>query len=144
MRRILGALLAIVVVVAGCGGDSGGGGGGGGGGELPGGAIVIFGASYDPTSLGVTGKTTSVKTGSPVVAVGRAFTPRPPGGVTVKVSSGSRLLGPSPVSASNNPDDADIFAFDLTPLNLPAGTWQIEFFGANGRSIAAGFLTVTP
>jgi hypothetical protein len=146
MRRILGALFVGAALVAACGGSGGdgGGGGGGGGGELPGGAIVIFGTSFDPTSLAVTGKTTTVKVGSNVVAVGKAFTPRPAAQVTVKVSSGATILGPSPVTASNNPDNADLFAFDLTPLHLTAGTWQIEFFGSTGRSIASGFLSVTP
>jgi len=92
----------------------------------------------------VTGKTTTAKVGSTLVAVGKAFTPRPASQVTVKVSSGATVLGPSPVSASNNPDNADLFAFDLTPLHLGAGTWQIEFFGSTGRSVASGFVSITP
>jgi hypothetical protein len=150
MRRILGVLFVVAAVVSACGGGSGGdnggggGGGGGGAGELPGGAIVIFGTSYDPTSLAVTGKTTTLKAGSPMVAVGRAFTPRPAAQVTVKASKGSEVKGPFPVTASNTPDNADLFALDLAPLGLAAGTWQVEFFGSNGRSVASGFVTITP
>ena len=145
MRRILGALLLVAAVVAGCGGGSGGGGGGGGGGgDLPGGALVLFGSSYDPTSLAVANKTTTLKVGAPMVAVGAAFTPRPASEVTVKVSKGSEVRGPFPPTASNNPDSATLFALDLAPLHLDAGTWQVEFFGSTGRSIASGFVTVTP
>jgi hypothetical protein len=148
MRRILGALLLVVVLVGACGGGSGdnGGGGGGGGaaGDLPAGAIVIFGTSFDPTSLAVTGKTTTLTAGQPMVAVGRAFTPRAASTVSVRVSKGSEIKGPFPVTASNTPDNADLFAIDLGPLGLDAGTWQVEFFGANRRSVASGFVTVNP
>jgi hypothetical protein len=48
------------------------------------------------------------------------------------------------VTAANSPDNADLFAVDLAPLGLDAGTWQIEFFGSNQRSIASGFVTIAP
>jgi hypothetical protein len=150
MRRILGALFLVTALVAACGGsgDGGGGGGGGGGdgggGEFPSAPIVIFGTSFDSTSLGVTGKTTTLKAGTPMVAVGRAFTPRPAAQVTVKVSKGSEVKGPFPVGASSPAENADLFAIDLGPLNLDAGTWQVEFTGSTGRSIASGFVTITP
>jgi len=79
-----------------------------------------------------------------MVAVGAAFTARPASEVTVKVSKGAEVKGPFPVTASNTPDSATLFALDLGPLHLDAGTWQVEFFGANGRSVASGFLTVSP
>ncbi|MBA2382750.1 MAG: hypothetical protein H0V73_11625 [Chloroflexi bacterium] len=145
MRRFLGALLVVAFVMAGCGGgDNGGGGGGGGGGaDLPVAPIVIFGTAYDPATLAVAGKAGSLKAGTPMVAVGRAFTARPPGEVTVVVSSGSSIKPARPVGASNSPDSADLFATDLTPDRLTPGTWQVEFH-AGGRIIASGFLAVTP
>jgi hypothetical protein len=146
MRRILGVLLVVTWLVAGCGGGStggGGGGGGGGGSDLPAPSTVIFGTSYDPASLGVAGKAGSLKTGTPMVAVGRAFTPRPASSITVQVGSGSSSRPPRPVSASNNADSADIFAADLTPDQLSPGTWVVSFL-AGGKIIASGFLTVSP
>ena len=76
-------------------------------------------------------------------SVGRTFTARPASAVTVQVGSGSNSRPPRPVSASNTPDNADLFAADLTSDQLPPGTWQIEFH-AGGKIVASGFLTVTP
>ena len=147
MRRFLGALLVMAWLVSGCsgGGTAGGGGGGGGGGgaDLPAPSTVIFGTSYDPSTLAVAGKAISLKAGTPIVAVGRTFTARPASAVTVQVGSGSNSRSPRPVSASNSADNADLFAADLTSDQLPPGTWQIEFH-AGGKIVASGFLTVTP
>jgi hypothetical protein len=145
MRRFLGALLVMAWLASGCGGGTtpGGGGGGGGGADLPAPSTVIFGTAYDPASLTVAGKSTSLKAGTPMVAVGRAFTPRPTSGITVQVGSGSNSRPARPVSASNNPESADIFAADLTSDQLGPGTWVISFL-AGGKIIASGFLTVAP
>jgi hypothetical protein len=145
MRRFLGVLLAVGLVVAGCGGSTPDGGGGGGGGDFPAGSVVIFGASYDPTSLAITGKVSTIKQGTtPLVAVGRAFTPRPPGEVVVQVGSGANNKPPRPVAASNNAENADLFAVDLSNDGLTPGTWVVAFANQSGRIFASGYLTVTP
>jgi len=157
MRRILFASLVMAAYLSGCGGGDGGGGAGGGAGgagagggagggaaALPGGAIVIFGTAYDPTSFTVTGVTTSAKVGTPIVAVGRIFTPRPASEVTVRVSSGSAQRPERPPAASNNAENADLFAVDLTADSLTPGTWIVSFLAPNGRIIASGFLSITP
>ncbi len=123
---------------------SGGGGGGGGGGDLPAPSTVIFGTAYDPAALTVTGKTGTIKTGSPVVAVGRAFTPRPASDIVVQVGSGATNKAPRPPAAVNNPESADLFAFDLTADALPPGTWVVSFTTPAGKIVASGYLTVTP
>ena len=144
MRRILLVFLVMASLVAACGGGGdGGGGGGGGGGDLPAGSTVIFGTAYDATSLAVTGKATSLKAGTPMVAVGRSFSARPAASITVQVGSGSSSRPVRPVSASNNADAADLFATDLSVDQLGPGTWVISFL-AGGKIIASGFLTVTP
>jgi hypothetical protein len=145
MRRYLGAFLVMAWLVAACGGGTtgagGGGGGGGGGSDLPNASTVIFGTSYDATTLGVAGKASTLKAGTPMVAVGRAFTARKAADVVVTVARGSTTFPNRGVTASNNPDSADLFAVDLTGDNLTAGTWVISFlFG--GKIIASGFLTV--
>ena len=155
MRRILFASLVVAAFLWGCGGGDGGGGaggggagggagGGGGGAALPGGAIVIFGTAYDPTSFTVTGVTTAAKVGSPIVAVGRIFTPRPASEINVRVSSGSAQRPDRPPTASNNPENADLFAVDLTADALTPGTWIVSFLAPNGRIVASGFLSITP
>ena len=145
MRRILGAFLVVAWLVAGCGGGTtpGGGGGGGGAGDLPAASTVIFGTAFDPTSLTVTGKAGSLKTGTPMIAVGRAFTARPAAAITVQVGSGSNSRPVRPVAASNSAESADLFATDLGGDQLTPGTWVISFLAA-GKIIASGFLTVTP
>ena len=91
----------------------------------------------------MTGKTTQLKAGTPMVAVGRAFTARPASQVTVQVGSGSNSRPERPVSASSPADNADLFAADLTGDQLTPGTWVVSFV-SGGRTIASGFLTVTP
>ncbi len=152
MRRFLSTLAILAIVVGGCGnstsdaGGSGatGGGGGGGGSDLPAASTVIFGSAYDPATLGVTGKTGSIARGAPIVAVARVFTARPPAEVVVRVGSGATNFAPRPVSAANSQDQADTFAFDLTPDKLGPGTWVIAFTTAAGKILASGFLVVNP
>lgn len=143
MRRVLGALLIVGLLVTACGDPAGG--GGGGGGDFPAGSTVIFGASYDPVGLGVTGRTSSIKQGTPVVAVGKAFTPRPPAEIVVQVSQGSSVRPPRPVSAANNAESANLYAFDLSGDNLTPGTWVVSFnVATTGKVVASGFLVVQP
>jgi hypothetical protein len=143
MKRAL--VLVVVLLLAGCGGGGGGdGGGGGGAGEFPPGNVVWFGASYDPTSVGLIGKATTLKAGGPMAAVARLFTPRSPGTVQVVISSGPTTRRPVPVGAGNNGDQSDVFGIDLTNAGLTPNTWIINFVDAQERILASGFLTVTP
>jgi hypothetical protein len=136
--------LVLVLLLAGCGGDGGGDGGGGGGGEFPPGNVVWFGTSYDPTSVALIGKATTLKQGTPMAAVARLFTPRSPSTVQVVISSGPTTRRPVPVSAANNGEQSDVFAIDLTNAGLTPNTWIVNFVDAQERILASGFLTVTP
>jgi hypothetical protein len=151
MRQFVVALAIAAVVSVGCGnaapdagGDGGGGGGGGGGGELPAPSTVIFGSAYDPASFNVTGKTGTIKQGTPVVAVGRIFTARATAETVVTIGSGSHNLVPRPVTVSNSPDQADLFEWDLGPDHLGPGTWVVAFTTPAGKILASGYLVVTP
>ncbi|MBA2719998.1 MAG: hypothetical protein H0U52_12295 [Chloroflexi bacterium] len=150
MRHLLGAWVMFALLVVACGGEppaasgGAGGGGGGGGADLPAASSVMFGASYDPVALTVGGKVTSAKAGTPLIAVGRAFTPQPAGGVVVKVGSGSSNKPERPPTATNNPENADLFAIDLSGDALTPGTWVVSFTTPAGKILASGFLTVTP
>lgn len=129
MKRALG--LVVVLLLAGCGGDgSGDGGGGGGAGEFPPGNVVWFGASYDPTSVALIGKATTLKAGTPMAAVARLFTARSPSTVQVVISSGPTTRRPVPVSAANNGDQSDVFGIDLTNAGLTPNTWIVNFVDA--------------
>jgi hypothetical protein len=156
MRRLLAGLvvtLAATLAVAGCGGSTSGAGGTGGGattapavtnGELPAGSSVLFGTAYDPATLAVAGKATNMKSGSTMVAVGRALAPMPAAGVTVVVGAGGSAKPPRPVTVFDNPDSALFFAVDLTADQLGAGTWIVSFVSPDNRIIASGYLTVSP
>ena len=137
------ALVLVVLLLAGCGGD-GGGDGGGGGGEFPPGNVVWFGSSYDPTSVALIGKATTLKQGTPMAAVARLFTPRSPSTVQVVISSGSTVRAPVPVGAANSGEQSDVFGIDLTPFGLTPNTWIVNFVDAQERILASGFVTVTP
>jgi hypothetical protein len=139
------AVVLIVLLLAACGGGGGGdGGGGGGGGEFPPGNVVWFGASYDPTTVALIGKATTLKAGTPMVAVARLFTPRSPSSVQVVISSGPTTRRPVPVSAANNGEQSDVFGIDLTNAGLTPNTWIINFVDPQERILASGFVTVTP
>lgn len=140
------ALMLVVVLLAGCGGgtDGGGGGGGGGGAEIPPGNVVWFGTSYDPTSFAVIGKAAKLQQGTPMVAVAKLFTARGPGAVQVKITSGSIVRAPVPVSGANNGEQSDLFAFDLAGTGLTPNTWIVSFVDPQQRILASGFITIVP
>jgi hypothetical protein len=153
-------VLALTVAVAACGGGgsgtSDGGSGGTGGeapvasieapsvvGEVPGIGNVLFGASYDAGTLGVPDPVTNVKPGTkPLVAVGRTLTPMDPSGVTVQIGQGGNAKKPIPVTASDKPDLAQLFAVDIADQSLKPGTWIVSFLSKNKRIIASGYLIV--
>lgn len=144
MRRLFGVFLAILLVTTGCGGGGGGGGGGaGGGGEIPPGNIVWFGTGFDPATLALVGRATSLPASGSIVAVGRIFTARPPAEVQVSISKGSTVKPPIPVGASNSPDSADVFAVDLKAQGVNPGTWIVSFVTSSGQILASGFVTIT-
>ena len=144
------ALRAIVLAVAtalliGCSGSGSpppaGGGGGGGTGELPPVGSVWFGSAFDPASLAVTGKATSLKAGTPMIAVGHFLQPKPPEDMTVTVSKQQSILHRLPVTGGG---PAKAFGIDLSPQKLDAGNYVITFVDKNRRTLAAGTLVVTP
>ena len=97
-------LAAVAALVIGCSGSGsqppgGGGGGGGGTGQLPPVGSVWFGSAFDPASLAVTDRATSLKAGTPMVAVGHFLQPKPPEDMTVTVSKQQSILHrlPKPV-----------------------------------------------
>jgi len=140
------ALILGVLLLAACGSGGGGGdpGGGGGGGEFPPGNVVWFGTSYDPTTVALIGKATTLKAGGPIAAVARLFTARSPSTVQVVISSGSTVRARVPVGAANNGEQSDVFGIDLTNAGLTANTWIVSFVDAQERILASGFLTVVP
>lgn len=152
MPRLVTFVLTALLVVA-CGGGAPGDGGAQasapgaapvGNGDFPAGSSVLFGTAYDPATLAVAGKATKVKQGTPMVAVGRTLAPTDPAGVTVQVGAGGSAKAPRPVTASDNPESAVLFAFDLTGDNLGPGTWIVSFLSPNNRILASGYLTVEP
>ncbi|MEI7744870.1 MAG: hypothetical protein WCK58_14125 [Chloroflexota bacterium] len=157
MPRLL-MVTVLAVLLAACGSGSGDGGNGGGSGqasasleapsvigELPGPGNVLFGTSWDQATLGITGKTTSVKQGTaPLVVVGRTFTAITAPGVKVQVGQGGSAKPARAVDASDSADTAQLFASDLSKDNLAPGTWIVQFLGSSGRVVASGYLVVTP
>ena len=140
------ALILGVLLLAACGSGGGGGdpGGGGGGGEFPPGNVVWFGTSYDPTTVALIGKATTLKAGGPIAAVARLFTARSPSTVQVVISSGSTIRSRVAVGAANNGEQSDVFGIDLTNAGLTPNTWIVSFVDAQERILASGFLTVVP
>jgi len=159
MRRVPLVVLLTLALAACGGGSSGGDGGGGGGGgqepasvappvvngELPGMGNVLFGSAWDAATLGVTGKTTSVKQGTtPLVAVGRSLAPTDATGITVQIGQGGAAKPVRPVTVTDKPDKAQLFATDLSADGLGPGTWIVSFLSKSGRTLASGYLVVTP
>ena len=148
MRALRAFVLAVVAaLVLGCSGSgsppagSGGGGGGGGSGQLPPVGSVWFGSAFDPATLAVSDRATTLKAGTPMAAVGHFLQAKPPEDMTVTVSKLGSILHRLPVTG-NGP--AKAFGIDLTPQKLDAGKYVITFVDKNRRTLAAGSLAVTP
>ena len=147
MRAMRAFLLAVVTaLVIGCSGSgsaapAGSGAGGGGSGQLPPVGSVWFGSAFDPASLAVSDRATSLKAGTPMAAVGHFLQPKPPEDMTVTVSKQQSILHRLPVTGSG---PAKAFGIDLTPQELDAGNYVITFVDKNRRTLAAGTLVVTP
>jgi hypothetical protein len=147
MRALRAFVLAVVTAsVIGCSGSGspppgGGGGGGGGTGQLPPVGSVWFGSAFDPATLAVSDRATSLKTGSPMAAVGHFLQPKPPEDMTVTVSKQQSILHRLPVTGSG---PAKAFGIDLTAQELDPGNYVVTFVDKNRRTLAAGTLVVTP
>jgi hypothetical protein len=156
MPRALATLFAVLtLVLAACGGSqsasggdgaaaSGPGAGGGTNGDTPTSGAVYFGSAYDPATFAVTGRTTTIKAGATVVAVGKTLTRVDGTGIQLQLTSSGRSRAPRPPDAMDNPTSVSFLASDLTSDNLTPGTWTVSFLSANNRILASGFLTVTP
>jgi hypothetical protein len=158
MPRVLAILFAtLALVLAACGGGGGGGDGAGasaaasvpGGatvtnGDTPPGSTVFFGSAYDPSTFAVADKTTKVKPGDKVVAVGKALAPVDGTGVMLELKLNGKAKPKRAPDAMDNPASASFFGSDLSGDGLTAGTWIVSFVNAQGRVLASGFLSVGP
>lgn len=156
MPRVLAILFAtIALVLAACGGGSGDGAGASAaasipgattvtGGDIPPGSTVFFGSAYDPTTFAVAGKTTKIKVGDPVVAVGKALAPVDGTGVKLELKLSGKAKALRAPDAMDDPATASYFGSDLSADGLTAGTWIVAFVNAQGRVLASGFLSVGP
>lgn len=147
MKWALGAV-CIALLVLGCGdaAPAGGGGGGGGGGVsagVPPLSVVWFGSAFDPASFAVTDKTSDVKQGSPVVAVGKLFTARPAEEISVRISAGGNVRQTLPL-APGTTGTIEVAAADLTAANLGPATYIVSFVDKKGTVLAAGKLNIIP
>lgn len=113
-------------------------------GVLPPGSSVYFGSAYDPTSFAVAGKTTRIKPGDTVVAVGKALAPVDGIGIMLELKLNGKAKPQRAPDAIDSPAAASFFASDLTADGLTAGMWIVSFVNAQGRVIASGFLSVAP
>jgi hypothetical protein len=148
------AILVTVLALAACGGGSSGGGGAPQqsaagaapvtNGVVPPGSSIYFGSAYDPTTFAVADKSSRIKKGSPVVAVGKALAPVDPTGVKVRIEADGRPKPPRPPTAMDNASSATFFATDLTADALGPGTWVVSYLDPEGRTLASGFLTIIP
>jgi hypothetical protein len=154
MRRVL-AVLVVAWLAAACGGGApaGGDGGGGGGpsgaapaagGAVPPGSSVYFGSAYDANTYAVADKSTNIKAGSPIVAVGKALAPIDGTAVQLEIKANGNSKPLRPPDAMDNPSSASFFASDLSKDGLTPGTWIISYVLPGGRIVASGFLTISP
>lgn len=158
MPRVLAITVAtLALVLAACGGGGGGGDGAGAsaaasapgaapvtGGAIPPGSTVFFGSAYDPATFAVADKTTKIKVGDKVVAVGKALAPVDGTGVKLELKLNAAAKPLRAPDAMDNPATSEFFASDLSGDGLTAGTWIVSFVNPQGRVLASGFLSVAP
>jgi len=113
-------------------------------GDTPPGSTVFFGSAYDPSTFAVADKTTKIKAGDKVVAVGKALAPVDGAGVKLELKLSGKAKPLRAPDAMDNPATASFFGSDLSADGLTAGTWIVAFVNAQGRVLASGFLSVAP
>ena len=142
--RVFVLVLVGALVAAGCSGSGSpgpAGGGGGGGGAIPPVGVVWCGSAFDPSTLAVTGQTSTIKAGTPVVAVGNFLQPKPAEDMTVVIQKLGTTVARVPLPAGA---PAKTFGIDLTDQKLGPGNYLVNFVDKNRRTLAAGNLVVTP
>jgi hypothetical protein len=139
------ALLVVALLVAACGsGDNGGGGGNQAvAAGLPPLSSAWFGSSFDPATLSVMDKTSSVKAGAPVVVVGHLLSPHDVSAIKVRVSSAGNVEGEEPVVGPNGATSSEILAADLSSLKLGPGTHVVAFVTSTSAILASASLVVS-
>jgi hypothetical protein len=108
------------------------------------GSTVFFGSAYDPSTFAVADKTTEIKPGDKVVAVGKALAPVDGTGVKLELKLNAKAKPLRAPDTMDNPATASFFGSDLSADGLTAGTWIVSFVNPEGRVLASGFLTVGP
>jgi hypothetical protein len=144
MRRAFGALLIILAVVACSEAPANAPASGGttvtGPGELPPISQVWFGTAFDPASLALTDRASTFKAGTPVVAIGTLFTPRPAEEVSVTIETGGSIRQTLPVAPGGS---GSTFGVDLSGAGLGPGSYLISFKDKAQKTLASASVTIT-
>ncbi len=141
MRARSVAVLLAALVLGSCSAQAPAGAGAGAAGPLPPVGVVWFGTSFQPGTTTIVGQTTTVKQGTPVVALGRFLTAKSPEDLTVQIVllGTTRARLPLPPGAPSTS-----FGIDLSAQKLGPGPYQVNFVDTKRRTLASGTLTVTP
>jgi hypothetical protein len=140
MRRAFGALM-IALVVAACGDSGPPAGGGNVTTDMPPISAVWFGTAFDPTSLALTDKGNSFKTGTPIVAIGTLLAPKAPEELSVKIETSGSVRATLPIAPGGV---GNTYGVDLTSANLGPASYLVSFVDKSGKALASASFNITP
>ena len=131
MKRIaLSALLLISLVACGGGVNKA---------DAPPVGTIWFGESFNPTTLAITGRTTTVALGAPAVLVANVGKSMKPEDLKIRASFNGEVVNDQAVSGSGV---GEYWGFPITSMPA-AGDWLFELLDTGGTVLASGTITVT-
>ena len=108
--------------------------------DVPPVGTIWFGASFDSKTLELTGKTTTVGTGDPLVMVanvGKSVTV-----ADLKVRESANGDKRPLLTIKSKAKDTSVFGLEMRRIGTP-GKWKYEILDTDGKVLASGTITVT-
>jgi hypothetical protein len=104
-------------------------------------SAVWFGTAFDPTSLALTDKGNSFKTGTPIVAIGTLLAPKAPEELSVKIETSGSVRATLPIAPGGV---GNTYGVDLTSANLGPASYLVSFVDKSGKALASASFNITP
>jgi hypothetical protein len=107
--------------------------------DVPPVGTIWFGESFDPKTLELTGKTTSVGTGDPLVMVANVGKSVTVADLKVRESANGDKR---PLLTIKSKAKGAVFGLEMNRIGTP-GKWKYEILDTDGKVLASGTITVT-
>lgn len=126
MNRLSTLLLAVALV--GCGVTAK---------DAPPAGTIWFGTAFDPQTLSLTGKTTTVSTTQPFALVGHLTHSAKVSELSIRASLNGSLVNAVQATGSG---EGEVVGFPILPVTV-AGDWRYDITDVGGNVLASGTVT---